>query len=61
VTTAKESKNLEDRVLVFMPTGRDASLVCATLKNSNISAEACADSDELKSEIENGRGRGIIS
>jgi signal transduction histidine kinase/CheY-like chemotaxis protein len=61
VTTAKESKNLEDRVLVFMPTGRDATLVCATLKNSNISAEACADSDELKSEIEKGAGAVLLA
>jgi hypothetical protein len=59
--TTKESKNLEERVLVFMPTGRDASLVCSTLQNSNITARACADPSELKSEIEKGAGAVLIA
>jgi signal transduction histidine kinase/CheY-like chemotaxis protein len=59
--TTKENKNLENRVLVFMTTGRDASLVCSTLQKSNILAQSCADSDELKSEIEKGTGALLIA
>jgi signal transduction histidine kinase/ActR/RegA family two-component response regulator len=59
--TTQESKNLEERVLVFMPTGRDALLVCSTLQKSNISAQACAEPSELKSEIEKGAGAVLIA
>jgi signal transduction histidine kinase/ActR/RegA family two-component response regulator len=59
--TTNESRNPEDRVLVFMPTGRDASLVCATLQKSNITAQTCADSDELISELEKGAGAVLLA
>jgi signal transduction histidine kinase/ActR/RegA family two-component response regulator len=61
VTTTKKSKNLEERVLVFMPTGRDASLVCSTLQSANISALACSSSDELKEEIAKGAGAVLLA
>jgi signal transduction histidine kinase/ActR/RegA family two-component response regulator len=60
-TITKECKNLEERVLVFMPTGRDASLVCSTLRNSNIAAQPCADSVELKEEIAKGAGAVLLA
>lgn len=59
--TAKEINNLENRVLVFMPTGRDASLVCATLKKAGIEAQACADSKELAREISSGAGAVLMA
>jgi signal transduction histidine kinase/CheY-like chemotaxis protein len=57
----KENKKQEERVLVFMPTGRDDSLVCATLHNANISAYACSNANELKSEIEAGAGAVLLA
>ena len=59
--TTKENRDTEDRVLVFMPTGRDALLVCSTLQNSGIAAEVCADSSELKTEIEKGAGAVLLA
>lgn len=59
--TTKESRSLEERVLVFMPTGRDASLVCDTLQNSNISAQACLDTNQLNEEIEKGAGAVLLA
>jgi len=61
VTTTKESNILEERVLVFMPTGRDASLICSTLESSDITAEACADSNQLKEEIARGAGAVLLT
>lgn len=61
MTTTKESKDLEARILVFMPTGRDAALVCSTLENSNIAARSCADADELQAEIEKGAGAILLA
>lgn len=61
MATKTEGENLEDRVLVLMPTGRDASLVCSTLSGSGISAEGCLDSNELKSEIEKGAGAVLLA
>ena len=59
--TTKDTENLEERVLVFMPTGRDAPLVCSTLQNLNISARACVDSNELKEEIARGAGAILLA
>lgn len=57
----KETENLENRVLVFMPTGRDASLVCSTLGNSGILAEICADTNELEKNIASGAGAVLLA
>lgn len=53
-----ENNHLENRVLILMPTGRDASLVCATLEKSDINAESCADINDLTEKI--GAGAGVI-
>lgn len=59
--TATENKNLETRILVFMPTGRDATLVCATLENAGIEAQACADANKVEAEISAGAGAVLIA
>jgi signal transduction histidine kinase/CheY-like chemotaxis protein len=56
-----ENENLENRVLVLMPTGRDASLICSTLKNADIAARACANPDDLEEEINRGAGAVLLA
>ncbi|HLM59587.1 MAG TPA: histidine kinase dimerization/phospho-acceptor domain-containing protein, partial [Pyrinomonadaceae bacterium] len=60
---AKETENnhLENRVLVLMPTGRDAALVCATLGKAEIKAEPCTDTDELTEKINSGAGAILLA
>lgn len=53
--------NLENRVLVLMPTGRDAALVCQTLDAAAISAEPCASADELEEKIQSGAGALLVA
>ncbi|HEY0462137.1 MAG TPA: ATP-binding protein [Pyrinomonadaceae bacterium] len=60
----KEKQNnegAENRVLVFMPTGRDAALVCLTLESAGISAETCPDAKTLESEIAAGAGAILLA
>ncbi len=59
--TIKESKNEEDRVLVLMPTGRDAALVCSTLEAADIFAQVCADFSELEENYFSGAGAVLIA
>jgi signal transduction histidine kinase/ActR/RegA family two-component response regulator len=61
VTTTKESRNLEVRVLIYMPTGRDAPLVCSTLKNAGIFARVCADPTDLAESFFSGAGAVLIA
>ncbi|CAN5272818.1 hypothetical protein BH10ACI1_BH10ACI1_34400 [soil metagenome] len=61
MTKKAENNHLETRVLVLMPTGRDASLVCATLKKAAINAEPCADTDELTEQICAGAGTVLLA
>lgn len=61
MTKKTENNHLETRVLVLMPTGRDASLVCATLEKAAINAEPCADTDELIQEIGAGAGAVLLA
>ena len=61
MATAKETDNLENRALVFMPTGRDAALVGATLEKVGITARVCPDSDELEREMAAGAGAVLIT
>jgi signal transduction histidine kinase/CheY-like chemotaxis protein len=62
---AEEKKNnnedLENRVLVFMPTGRDAILVCATLAKADVSAQPCPDAQTLEKEIAAGAGAVLLA
>jgi hypothetical protein len=55
-----KNENLENRVLVYMPTGRDAELVCITLGNAGIEAEACGSAKELESSITSGAGAVLL-
>ena len=60
--TKKTENNLpENRVLVLMPTGRDASLVCATLEKVGINAEPCADTEDLAEKISAGAGAILLA
>ena len=56
-----ENKNLENRVLVLMPTGRDAILICETLKKVGIEAESCADAGDLSAQIRVGAGAVLLA
>ena len=56
-----KNENLENRVLVFMPTGRDASLVCATLENAGIHAKACGNSKDLEEKFNLGAGAVLMA
>ncbi|HYV05527.1 MAG TPA: HAMP domain-containing sensor histidine kinase, partial [Blastocatellia bacterium] len=51
----------EERVLVFMPTGRDALLVCGALKERGITAHACSDINELSQWIESEAGAVLVA
>ena len=59
-SSSSNNHHLENRVLVLMPTGRDASLVCATLEKADIKAEPCADSHELTEKINAGAGAVLL-
>ncbi len=61
MSKGKENNNTENRVLVFMPTGRDATLVCSTLAKAGIDAQSCADSDELAREMAVGVGAVLLA
>jgi signal transduction histidine kinase/ActR/RegA family two-component response regulator len=56
-----ENKNVETRVLVFMPTGRDASLVCRMLEKAGIASLSCANARDLEEEILSGAGAVLIA
>lgn len=61
MVTAMENENLENRVLVFMPTGRDATLVCARLEAAGIYASSCADAKDLEEKISQGAGAVLMA
>lgn len=48
--------DLEERVLVLAPTGRDAALSCAMLRHESLMADACQSIDELCTAIEDAAG-----
>lgn len=56
-----KNENTENRVLVFMPTGRDAPLVCRTLEEAAISAEPCADASDLSEKVASGAGAVLLA
>lgn len=58
---ATENNNLENRVLVFTPTGRDAVLICKTLANVGISAQACVNFQELEEKSLSGAGAVLLA
>ena len=61
MTETTENKHLENRVLVLMPTGRDAALICATFKKVGLAAEECADADDLIAQIKAGAGAVLLA
>jgi signal transduction histidine kinase/ActR/RegA family two-component response regulator len=56
-----KNKNLENRVLVLMPTGRDAALICATLEKVGIAAETCVKTEDLTNQINAGAGAILLA
>lgn len=56
-----EIENLENRVLVLMPTGRDADLVCRMLEKSEIHAECCADARIIEEMLAAGAGALLLA
>ena len=59
--TINENKTSETRVLVFMPTGRDALLICRTLENVGIAAQSCVNFQQVEENIELGAGALLIA
>ncbi len=57
----QKNENLENRILVLMPTGRDARLVCSALEKAGILAQACADPKDLELEISQGAGAVLLA
>ena len=51
----------EERVIVLMPTGRDAELVSARLGQAGISAQACKDITEMAAEVVSGAGAILLA
>ena len=56
-----ENNPPESRVLVLMPTGRDASLICETLKRAGIEAASCTDTEDLAAQISTGAGAVLLA
>jgi signal transduction histidine kinase len=53
--------DLEVRVLVLAPTGRDALLLSRTLASANVQAEICSDSSELLEMLGHGAAAAIVA
>jgi len=56
-----ETNLTEERVLVFAPTGRDATLACQLLASIEVIGQPCAEISELEREIEAGAGAVIVA
>jgi signal transduction histidine kinase/CheY-like chemotaxis protein len=56
-----EPYNMDERVLILTPTGRDASLTGKYLAEASITVEACAFMEELCAEAGAGAGAALIS
>ncbi|MDQ3282043.1 MAG: ATP-binding protein [Acidobacteriota bacterium] len=55
------SANLNERILILAPTGRDAELASVALRNAALEAEVCRSIEGLCQEIERGVGATIIT
>lgn len=53
--------NLESRILVLAPTGRDAGLLAGTLSNARMFPAICADVGELLDLLEEGAAAGLLA
>jgi signal transduction histidine kinase/ActR/RegA family two-component response regulator len=54
-------ENLNERILILAPTGRDAELACAALRNAGLAAEICPSIEALCAEVERGVGAAILT
>ncbi|MEA2464103.1 MAG: hypothetical protein QOJ98_1850 [Acidobacteriota bacterium] len=54
-------ESLNERILILAPTGRDAELACAALRNAGLQAEICPTVEALCSEMERGVGAAILT
>src|SRR5215217_5846774 len=61
MTVKTGSNEHENKVLILMPTGRDADLVCQTLAGVGISADDCKAFDKLLNGITTGVGAVLIA
>ena len=61
MTKKTENNHPENRVLVLMPTGRDAALVCTTLEKAGIDCEPCDDTEDLTEKISAGAGAILLA
>jgi signal transduction histidine kinase/CheY-like chemotaxis protein len=57
----RQTSKHENRILVLMPTGRDAELVADTLCDSGMDCRICANADELLDEISLGAGTALLA
>ena len=56
-----EQHSLEERVLVFAPTGRDSLLTCQLLSQTGLPCCSCPSEHELVREIEQGAGTVLVA
>jgi two-component system, cell cycle sensor histidine kinase and response regulator CckA len=56
-----QSSQLEERVLLLAPTGRDAELLSRSLEQSGFQAGVCSDMDSLCSAIEAGAAAAVVA
>ncbi len=54
-------ENLENRVLIFMPTGRDGLLVRDALQKSGVNAYACSNLEDFKLNLPLGNGAVLVA
>lgn len=59
--TATEVEDLEYRVLVLAPTGRDASLAGQVLSSAGINAWICSNFEDMRREIQRGAGALLLT
>jgi signal transduction histidine kinase/ActR/RegA family two-component response regulator len=56
-----QGNELEQRVLVLAPLGRDAALTCKILSEEGIPSYACRDMEELCNELRSGAGAALLT
>ncbi|HST20828.1 MAG TPA: ATP-binding protein [Blastocatellia bacterium] len=56
-----QKNNMEERVLVLAPIGRDAALTCQILSEEGIESHPCRDMDELCRECLSGAGAVLVT
>ncbi len=59
--TAGMAEPVEERILVFTPTGRDAVLTTDLLTRSGVAAEACPDEPSFFAELERGAAAAVLA